>query len=183
MNFTINSSLHLRHFSPSDKEELFMLVDQNREHLNTFLAWPAKTKTSEDSLWFINDSLKDGEENCHVWAIVFETKIVGVCSFNELSVVNKKTEIGYWLASEYTGKGIVTLSVKSLINHAFNNLNLNRVAILCSTLNKPSSNIPLKLGFTLEGTLRQNEVVGANTYDHFIYSILQDDFTNLEKLK
>jgi ribosomal-protein-serine acetyltransferase len=93
-----------------------------------------------------------------------------------INLPNKKAEIGYWIGSKSQGKGLVTNSVKALLNIAFKELDLNRVAIQCAVSNTASANIPKKLGFTLEGVLRSNEVVGENIYDHHVFSILKAEY-------
>ena len=86
---------------------------------------------------------------------------------------NKKATIGYWLDKEHQGKGIMTRSVKILINFAFTELGLNRIQINCAPENTKSSSIPKRLGFTKEGITRQAEWI----YDHFVdweqYSLIK----------
>ena len=90
---------------------------------------------------------------------------------------NKKTTIGYWLDKEHQGKGVMTRSVKILINFAFTELGLNRIQINCAPENTKSSSIPKRLGFTKEGIARQSEWL----YDHFVdweqYSLIKTDST------
>jgi ribosomal-protein-serine acetyltransferase len=176
MTIKISDSAYIRHYTPTDKENLFSLVNSNREHLDTFLAWPKFTKTSEDSLSFINSTLKDGINKCLVWGIFEDETLCGTVGFNSYSTQNKTVEIGYWIGSRFQGRGLMTNAVKALLNIAFTRYNCNRVSIQCSTLNKSSANIPKRLGFTFEGVLRQIEVVGENVYDHNIYSLLKSEY-------
>ena len=70
----------------------------------------------------------------------------------------------------------MTRATKTLIDFAFNNLNLNRVQFSCAVDNKKSCAIPERLGFKKEGIARQAEWL----YDHFVdwqqYSLLKDDW-------
>jgi ribosomal-protein-serine acetyltransferase len=176
MTIKISDSAYIRHFSPTDKEDLFMLIDSNREHLGTFMAWPPATKTSADTLTFINGTLKDGIDKCFTWGIYDDEKLSGVISLHFINLPNKKAEMGYWIGSKSQGKGLITNSVKALLDIAFNKLDLNRVAIQCAVDNTASANVPKRLGFTCEGVLRSNEVVGDRVYDHYVFSLLKSEY-------
>ena len=88
--------------------------------------------------------------------------------------MNKATSIGYWLSSKHEGQGLMTKSVKALCNYCFNTLKLNRIEISCATDNIKSQNIPKRLGFKLEGTLRQKEIVNGKYLDHYLFSVLKN---------
>ncbi|MFA7401791.1 MAG: GNAT family protein, partial [Bacteroidales bacterium] len=89
---------------------------------------------------------------------------------------NQKTEIGYWLSESFQKKGIMSLSVKALIDYAFQQLQLNRIQIKCAVGNNESKHIPQRLGFTFEGIEREGEFLSDNTFtDLEVYSILKKD--------
>ena len=78
--------------------------------------------------------------------------------------MNRVAYIGYWLAENFQGKGIMTACCRCLVDHAFRDLDLNKVVIACGTGNARSQAIPDRLGFVREGVLRDAEWL----YDHFI---------------
>jgi len=69
-----------------------------------------------------------------------------------------KFEIGYWLHSQFSGKGYMTEAVEGIMGFAFNELKANRVEIRCDSKNIRSRAIPEKLGFRLEGILENNQL-------------------------
>lgn len=69
-----------------------------------------------------------------------------------------KFEIGYWIDSRYSSKGYMTEAVEGITNFAVRELKAKRVEIRCDTLNVKSRAIPERLGFTLEGILRNDSV-------------------------
>lgn len=83
-----------------------------------------------------------------------------------------KFEIGYWLDTRYSGQGYMTEAVKGISDFAFNELKAKRVEIRCDTLNAKSIAIPNRLGFTLEGTLRNEDVSvdGVTLRDTHVYA-------------
>jgi len=65
-------------------------------------------------------------------------------------------EIGYWIDSRYSGKGYITEAVQGITDFALNELKARRIEIRCDANNVKSRAIPEKLGYTLEGILKNN---------------------------
>ena len=68
-----------------------------------------------------------------------------------------KLEIGYWLRTGYEGRGLMTEAVAALVDLAFATLAMHRVEIRCDPRNQRSAAIPERLGFALEGVLRNEK--------------------------
>lgn len=73
-----------------------------------------------------------------------------------------KFEIGYWIDTRHSGKGYMTEAVQGITDFAVNELKARRIEIRCESTNVKSRAIPEKLGFVLEGILR-NEGLSAET--------------------
>lgn len=67
-------------------------------------------------------------------------------------------EVGYWCRSSEQGKGYVTEGVRALSKMAFEQLGAARVAIHCDDLNVKSYGVAERLGFKLEGVLRNDSL-------------------------
>ena len=84
-------------------------------------------------------------------------------------------DVGYWLAQEYNGKGIMTQSVRDLIRLGFDDYSLGRVEIRCAVENRKSRAIPERLGFKQEGTIRRAENLYGKYVDHVVYGLLRQE--------
>jgi ribosomal-protein-serine acetyltransferase len=93
--------------------------------------------------------------------------------FHSVSWGNRSTSIGYWLAEDHQGRGIMTTAVRALVDHAFDEWNLHRIEIHCAPANHRSRAIPERLGFREEGTLRETELVGGRYLDSVVYGLLE----------
>lgn len=67
-------------------------------------------------------------------------------------------EIGYWIRKDATGQGYVTEMAGVLTRIAFEHDRASRVDIMVSPDNAPSANVARRLGFTLEGRLRDRQL-------------------------
>jgi ribosomal-protein-serine acetyltransferase len=55
-------------------------------------------------------------------------------------------------------------------------MGFNRIELRCVTTNQGSIRIAGRLGFVLEGELRQAELLDQGYVNHFVYGLLKDDF-------
>ena len=173
--------IHDRHtvrpLATTDAEELFALTNANRAFLRRWLPWLDGIQSPADTLASIETNLRKSEDNRGFHgAIVYDERIVGVISYHQIDWGNRSTALGYWLAEDYQGRGLMTASCRVLIDHAFAALNLHRVAIACATGNTRSRAIPERLGFVHEGTMREAEWLYTRYVDHAVYAQLQGDW-------
>ncbi|MFT5880659.1 MAG: ribosomal-protein-serine acetyltransferase [Moritella sp.] len=148
------------------------LAKDNYDHLSEWLAWPYICKTEDDFKKFVLGSLHDYADNKSMnCAIEYKGEIVGNISFNTIDVAVKKVEIGYWLASRAQGNGIMTRACQSLIDYAFNQMNMDKVEIAAAVDNAPSRAVCERLGMTLEGVITNAEKVGDRILSHAIYGL------------
>jgi ribosomal-protein-serine acetyltransferase len=170
--FDLSDDLQLRVLEESDAEELYGVVERNRVYLAEWLPWPAE-QTLAGTLEFIRKTRHQLEENDGFQtAIVLDGKIVGSVGFVGIRWEARATSIGYWLAEEHQGRGLMTRAVGALTDHAFDELDLNRVEIQVASDNRRSRGIPERLGFTVEGVLRDYERVGDRYLDIVVYALL-----------
>lgn len=173
----VDEKIELRSFAENDAEDILALVKENYEHLRPFLHWVTEDYSIESAHEFIKLTQADfAEKKSQPLAIFYSGKFVGVIGFVNFGWGSRHTEIGYWIAKDSEGKGIITKSCKALIDYAFNDLNMNRVEIRCAIENVKSRAVPERLGFQLEGTLRQFLWRHTRFYDMAIYGILAEEW-------
>ncbi|SIS47576.1 GNAT family N-acetyltransferase [Salimicrobium flavidum] len=175
----IDEDLELRLIEVGDAERIFELTDRHRSNLRTWLPWVDHTESKEDTKSAIRNFLHGYAENQSMTVVIlFQDVIVGMASYNKLDWTNKIAYIGYWLAEDYQGRGIMTKTVKSLTTHAFSSMGMNKVDIRAASENRASCAIPERLGFTQEGVLRDQEWVNDHFVDHVVYGMLRKEWEN-----
>jgi ribosomal-protein-serine acetyltransferase len=176
----INENLKLQQPDLVYSTALFELVNNNRLYLEKWLPWVSDTKSIEDSQAFLKNAIRfsKGGQQLHT-LIIYENELVGLVGFNTIRKAHQKAEIGYWIAENMQGKGIVTKAVHRLVHYGFHQMNLNRVIIQVNTENTASQNVARRLNFTYEGTLRQSMKVNNTFVDIQIYGLLKSEFGDL----
>ncbi|MDW6005062.1 GNAT family N-acetyltransferase [Vibrio mangrovi] len=170
--WTVDQEIILLQLHESLASRYAELVQENEPYLSQWLNWPRACRHLDDFKTFIQGSLykyADGDGlDC---AIEFQGQIVGNIGFNTIDHELKKAEIGYWIAQQYQGNGIVTRACKFLIQYAFESLNMEKVQISAAEDNLPSRAVCERLGMKLEGIISHQEKVGDRILSHAIYGI------------
>ncbi len=173
----IDDKTTLKILDLQDTNELFILTDQSKELLREWLPFIERNKTLADTEAFIKSTMNQFSVNNGFQAGIWhDGKIVGVIGFHKIDWINKSTSIGYWLGKGYEGSGLMTKSVRALVNYAFCELKLNRVEIRVAEKNRKSRAIPERLCFVKEGCIRQDEWLYDHYVDHIVYGMLAEDW-------
>lgn len=169
--------LELRPLRLRDARALFEQVDANRARLRRWLPWPDATQDPADTRAFILRMRAQIRAGLGLsFGLWWRDRLVGVAGFNWIDRTHHSAGIGYWLAHEAQGQGLMTAAVSALVRHGFRRLALNRIEIRAGVRNRRSRAIPERLGFRREGTLRQAEWVNGRHVDHAVYGLLASEW-------
>lgn len=176
LSHPLSAEAELQLIGPQHAEPLFALIDQNRAHLRQWLAWVDDIQSVEDERQFVNRSIErmssNGAFHC---AILHRGVLAGTIGLHDIDHANRKVEIGYFVAADYQGKGLMTLACRAVVEHLFSDLRLHRAIIYCATENHRSRAIPERLGFRFEGIHRDAEWIRDHFVDLACYAKLATD--------
>ena len=97
-------------------------------------------------------------------------------AFDGAKAIHRQTaEMGYYIAEEYWGKGIMTDAVKQICEYVFKNSDILRIYAEPFAYNTGSCRVLEKAGFQYEGTLRNNAVKNGKVIDMKMYSLLREE--------
>lgn len=174
-HFRINDKLRMELVKLSMAGVIFEAINRDREYLRQWLPFVDFTREVSDTEKFLQSLDAENNTRDKIYSIWYKEEFAGLVGFKDTDWVNRKTEIGYWLAEQMQHKGIITACVKQLVEYAFTKLKLNRIQIKVAEKNTKSEAIPQKLGFCLEGVERCGELHGNKFLNLKIYSILASE--------
>ena len=171
------TAIEIRLFEEHHAEELFQLIDLNRDSLRMWLPWLDLSNSPADTAEHIRVSLERYRDaNGFSAGIWIDDKLAGAIGLHAIDARHRSSSVGYWLAGDFRGSGIMTVACRAVVSAAFEFHRLHRLEIRCATGNQKSCAIARRLGFVFEGTLREAEWL----YDHFVdlavYSMLEQDW-------
>ncbi|AKG37888.1 GNAT family N-acetyltransferase [Paenibacillus durus] len=179
-HFVIDDELVLKPLAAEHALPMFELVDLSRVRLSQWLPWVDSVTEHAHITSYIKNAVKQGSENGGFTAGLWVGgEFAGVIGFHEIDWHNRSVGIGYWLGEGYCGKGYMTSACRVFIDHALMEMELNRVEIRCATGNTPSRAIPQRLGFVLEGVIREAELLPSGYVNHAVYGMLRSEWKML----
>lgn len=160
-----------------DAERYLKMVADNYDRLSEWMRVPKPPGTIEERRKAqAADIARGADGQGYWWLIEFEGELAGTIALHQLNAVDKWTLVGYWLDENFTGRGIMTRSLKAVIDWSFAELGLNRVEIHASLNNPASTAIPERLGIRRESIRRKSEVINGVALDMASYAALADNW-------
>lgn len=149
---SIDEYMKLIQLQPDQADQIFELTDQNREYLGQFLPWPPYVKSVDDSRKHIEETIQKRIEGIsYTYGIEVDGIIAGDVSIRNLNEAEKTPEIGYWMAPDYAGKGLMTKAVQALTDYGLKSLGLEKIIIRADPANIGSNKVAEKAGYTQVG--------------------------------
>lgn len=171
----IDESLSLVIPHQSCAPEIFSLIDKDRDYLRTWLPWVDSTTTAEDTRKNISDRIEGfGKREQASFYGTLNGNFVASVGF--ISLNDGDGEIGYWLLSEYGGRGLMTLFVKACIDYGFDKLKLNKIVIKCAEGNIKSAAIPKRLGFTQSEKTGTKRIRNGSEHSTLIFTLNRNEW-------
>jgi ribosomal-protein-serine acetyltransferase len=173
----VNENVQLRLRDESHAKETYWLIKKNEEHLRPWMKWIDKVESLKDSISNIEMNIEEWDMKTDLHLGIFRDEVmVGMISLHDINYLDHKAYIGYWLDEDNEGRGIMTDSVRALIEYGYAELELNRIEIRAGVNNLRSRAIPERLGFRQEGVIREAEYVNGIFIDLAIYGLLKDEY-------
>jgi RimJ/RimL family protein N-acetyltransferase len=176
----VTPRLVLRCWQPSDAEMLAAATNENIDHLRTFMVWadnyPQPIEQTIESLRKWRGSFDLGQDFPYGVFNREETRVLGGTGLHTWLGKNVR-EIGYWIHKDFTNRGLATELSAALTRVAFDVENVERVEIHCVVENVASAAVPRKLGYSLDGTLRQRiSLLDNRLHDMMVWSLFREEY-------
>lgn len=177
--------LTLQRFSRRDASTLDEAIRASLADLNQWLPWARMDYTNSDTTAFIRESIQAWKEE-RAWDYSIRSnddpkRHIGNISFWTVSKLGKIAEIGYWVRSDETSRGVCTESVGLLLEEMFNSLGYHKIVLRIAVGNDASDRVAEKLGFTKEGVLREELLIRGNWVDHSLWSLLDREYRGAKR--
>lgn len=172
----IDDQTQIRLLRVTDAAALHDLILSNREHLTASMSWIDGVTDPEDTYAFVRSAEREAREHTAFKAGIWQTEhLIGAIDLHDIDWPNASARVGYWLDRAHTARGIMTAAVSAFSRYAFEALDLHRLEIRAQTGNHRSRRIPERLGFALEGILRDAQLLRGVYYDHALYALINQE--------
>jgi ribosomal-protein-serine acetyltransferase len=166
-------TVEIKKITRSDSEIFWLLLESNRQYLERWMPRIKENSSLETNKKIIESFVEEMASGQSVRCMVYsDSEPVGYVGI-KIDKLNKNCEVSYWVCEKHRGRGIAKKAVKLMIEESFENLNLHKFYLFSSTRNRASISIAKSLGFILEGTLKEHELLEDGYHDIFLFSLLK----------
>jgi [ribosomal protein S5]-alanine N-acetyltransferase len=161
--------LLLRQFVENDLENVFKGLSHPDIIKYYGVSYQTLEATKEQMTFFVD--LEKNETGIW-WAVcsINNQTFFGAGGLNSLSKEHKKAEIGFWLISDFWGKGIMKEAMLLICDYGFNKLGLHRIEGIVETENNNCKKAMAKPDFQHEGTMKECEIKNGKFISLDIYA-------------
>jgi len=113
---------------------------------------------------------------CYPFALLVGEQFAGQVTVGAIARGSANSAyLGYWIAREFAGRGIMPTALAMVIDHCFGDAGLHRVEANIRPENAASRRVVEKLGFRLEGTRERYIHIAGAWCDHLSYALTVED--------
>jgi ribosomal-protein-serine acetyltransferase len=172
----MHERIQLRPPDTDDVLPFYLLVERERDRLRPWLPWVAGIRSPEDAQTYLSNALHHLSLGIRYPLLInVDGTLAGMTTLS-VDRGDRTGCLGYWIAREFGGAGVVTLCARTLFEIGFRQLTLNRIEIRAATGNHRSRAVAWRLGLSHEGTLRRAAVVDGTVQDVDLYAAVSDEW-------
>ena len=161
----------LRKWRLSDAKELAAALNNKRilNNLRDGLPFPY---TERDAAEYITAMRSADENDTFAYSITAEDHVIGsIGAFRQGNIHRQTAEMGYYLAEEYWGQGVMSGAIRQLCDIIFQTTDILRIYAEPFSYNAGSRRALEKAGFRYEGLMKSNAVKNGKVVDMALYSL------------
>ena len=168
--------------------ERLMLEKWSKKDARELFAYASNPKVGPAAGWREHRSIGESKFRIkkifipnRIWKITMKDEGVAIGSIgfepDQKRPEVRAMELGYSLAEEYWGRGIVPEAAEAVIDYGFRVVRLDIISIETAPDNLRSQRVIEKLGFVFEGNLRRSyRTIDDEVRDAYVYSILREEW-------
>jgi [ribosomal protein S5]-alanine N-acetyltransferase len=163
---------------PVEAADLPDLLEVNGDpEVTRFLPYPTWESLQDGEAWLARmEALSaSGTGQQLVLAHLVDAKVIGTLLLFRYDEGSRRLELGYVLGRAHWGQGLMEEAIVAACAQAFG-LGIRRIEAEVNPENRASCALLVRVGFTLEGTLRKRWVAKGTAYDTNIYGCLAEDW-------
>ncbi|MCE1255045.1 MAG: GNAT family N-acetyltransferase [Anaerolineae bacterium] len=177
------NNLILKDLNMDQAAFFFEHIQENRDAYDDTIPFVSRTTTLEAMRDVLARNLQRQQEGIAEFYTLWDgERLAGYFLIREKDWDAKWAEIGYMIGREWRGQGISKQVCNLLLEELFINQEMQKVVICCNEDNLASSGLAKKLGFQLEGNIRQHFVVNGKIRNMLYFGLLKDEWMAQQKL-
>ena len=172
----METDISLRPYRRDDAAALHEAAIESMSEVRPFMPWCHPDLTVDAARGWIEvqvSAFADGKAFEFV-ILAPDGRFLGSCGLNQIDEVNHRANLGYWVRSSATGRGVATTAIRQLVRWAFSHTTLVRLEVVVSTENAASLRVAEKSGARSEGVLKKRLLLHGMWHDAVMLSFARN---------
>ena len=168
-------AVRLRRYQPGDAQPLVDAAIESTAQVFPWMPWCHPGFSLEQSSAWIDYCTAAWEQQSeHNFVIADDRdRLLGGCGLNQIKREHRVANLGYWVRTSATGKGIATRAVRELVAFAFGETDLVRLEVVVAVGNHASCRVAEKVGGLREGIAHDRLYMHGRSHDAIVYAVLR----------
>jgi ribosomal-protein-serine acetyltransferase len=165
----------IRAYEAEDAPALWEAARESVGEVYRWLPWcHPEYSMAEAEAWARSRAPRAAEGREYAFAIVGKDgRFLGGCGVNQINDKHSFGNLGYWVRTSATRRGVATEAVRQVAAFAFRNTGLVRLEIVCAVGNHASQRVAERAGAVREGVLRHRLLLHGQPVDAVMYSVVR----------
>lgn len=177
VSILVDRDIQLRSFTLDDAPALFETIEASRSFLRPWMKWVDHTTKVEELTQFIQKAQTRLHQQIGLELGIFRhQQILGGMGMHNWDHETKKAQIGYWLCPSCEGQGLAYCCGIRFLQFLFEKPGLNKIEIHFMARNHRSAALAKRLGFQVEGLIRQSYLIHGRLEDIVITGLLKSEW-------
>lgn len=175
----LDDDIVVRTFRPEDVPAVYQAARESHAELSVWMPWYHANYAIEDTRSFILSRPECWEADNHYSFGIFhqaDARFLGGVGLNFINRNHQMANLGYWVRSTATGRGIASRATRLVARFGFEKLGFQRIEIIAATANLPSQRVAEKAEALKEAVLRKRLRLHGEPVDGVLYSFVAEDF-------
>jgi ribosomal-protein-serine acetyltransferase len=165
----------IRPYRADDAQALYEAARESVRDMFPWLAWcHPDYSMAEAAEWASLQAALASDSPEFAFAVVGPNdEFLGGCGVNQVNSIHRFANLGYWVRSSATGRGVARAAVRETAEFVFHKTDLVRLEIVCAVENRRSQRVAEAVGAVREGILRNRLLLHGKTVDAVMYSLVR----------
>lgn len=165
----------IRPFSTADAVPFHEAVRESAAEMFPWMPWCRPDYSLEEARGWVGSRERLFTEGLEYSFVIDDSagRLLGACDLNQIHRAYRLANLGYWVRTSETGRGVAPAAVRLLAQFAFTQTDLARLEIICAAGNRRSQRAAEKAGAAREGLLHDRLFLHGRLHDAVIYAILR----------
>ena len=173
-----NGIITLRPYRDEDTDLLYEAARESIPEMTRWMPWCHPDYSVKDSRDWVSSCFEKWDQGSAYDFAITDTstgRYLGGCGLSDFHQDHNIANLGYWVRTSETKKGVATSTTVLLADFGINELKLQRIEILVDVDNKASQRVAEKSGATREGILRNRLAQHGKPTDAVMFSLIPQD--------